>query len=118
MMGARLEELEMRRRRLLLKSARLRSEFGADQRYVLETLSGVDRYYSIARGLAKPALFAGAGLLLMKFLRRGGQAAGGAGFAVRALMWVSMARKVLPFLGLARAFMKSRQRPPPETEPL
>src|SRR5215510_1875336 len=99
MMGHRLAELEMRRRRLLLKSARLRSEFGADQRYVLETLSGVDRYYSIARGVAKPVFLVGVGLLLLKVLRRrrsrpDENGSDHAGFAARALVWVSMARRV------------------------
>lgn len=118
MMGHRLSELEMRRRRLLLKSARLRSQFGADQRYVLDTLSGVDRYYAIARNVAKPALFVGASLLLLKVLRRRRRLergaddddSDGAGFAARALVWVSMARRVLPLLGLARAFMQARAR--------
>jgi hypothetical protein len=116
MMGHRLAELEMRRRRLLLKSARLRSEFGADQRYLLQTLSGVDRYYSIARGVVKPVALVGAGLLILKFLRRrrrsdrdDEESAGGVGgFAARALVWVSMARRFLPLVGLARAYMKSR----------
>jgi hypothetical protein len=116
MMGHRLAELEMRRRRLLLKSARLRSEFGADQRYVLGTLSGVDRYYSIARGVVKPVALVGAGLLILKLLRRRrrsgdedeGSSAGVGGFAARALVWVSMARRLLPLVGLARAYMQSR----------
>ena len=124
MMGHRLAELEMRRRRLLLKSARLRSEFGADQRYVLETLSGVDRYYSIARNVAKPALFVGASLLLLKVLRRRRRAdspadhddSDRAGFAARALVWVSVARRLLPLLGLARAFMQSRAQRAEEEE--
>src|SRR5258708_26195294 len=108
MMGHRLAELEMRRRRLLLKSARLRSEFGADQRYVLQTLSGVDRYYSIARGVAKPIALVGASLLLLKLLRRrrrSDDAAGvtdRAGFAARALVSASTAPRLLPQLGLAR----------------
>jgi hypothetical protein len=116
MMGARLEELALRRRRLLLRSARLRGEIAADRRYLMRSLDSVDRYYSIARGLAKPVALAGAGLLLLKILRRGGRAAGG-GFAVRALVWVSMARRLLPLVGLARAYMKSRSRPAPEQEP-
>jgi hypothetical protein len=116
-MGHRLAELEMRRRRLLLKSARLRTEFGADQRYVLETLSGVDRYFSIARGVVKPVALVGAGLLLLKMLRRrrhshvddeSGEGVGG--FAARALVWVSMARRLLPLVGLVRAYMQSRAR--------
>jgi hypothetical protein len=117
MMGARLAELEMRRRRLLLKSARLRSEFGADQRYVLDTLSGADRYYSMARNVAKPALFVGASLLLLQLLRRRRRRfesedvdTDRAGFAARALVWVSMARRLLPLLRLARAFMQARAR--------
>ena len=116
MMGHRLAELEMRRRRLLLKSARLRSEFGADQRSLLVTLSGVDRYYAIARNVAKPALFVGGSLLLLKLLRRrrrsepDDDSSDRAGFAARALVWVSMARRVLPLLGIARAFMQARAR--------
>jgi hypothetical protein len=113
MMGHRLAELEMRRRRLLLKSERLRSEFGADQRYVLGTLSGVDRYYSIARHVAKPALFVGVSLLLLKLLRRrrsepDADVSDRTGFAAQALMWVSTARRLLPLVSLVAAFVRSR----------
>jgi hypothetical protein len=117
MMDHRLDELALRRKRLLLKSARLRADFAADQRYVLQTISGVDKYYAIARGLARPVLFGGLGLLLVKVLSRGRRAAG-AGFAMRALMWVSVAKRLLPLVGIARAFVRSRSRPPPEPDTL
>jgi hypothetical protein len=112
MMGHRLRELEMRRQRLLLRSERLRAELASDQRYVLQALGGFDRFLTIAKGFAKPLLFSGAGLLLLSFLRR----ARPARFAMRTLVWVSMARKLLPFVGLIRAFVRSRsKRPPPES---
>jgi hypothetical protein len=107
MMGHRPDELAMRRRQLLLKSARLRADLAADQRYLVQSVSGFDKYVAIARGLAKPAMFAGVALLLLRVLRRRRPAAG---FAMRALAWVSLARRMLALVYLTGAFMRLRSR--------
>jgi hypothetical protein len=117
-MSDRLEELELRRRQLLLRSERLRADLAADQQVMLNALSGVDRVYSIAKRAAPPLLMVGAGVLLFRLLRGGRSAPGGrtGGFAVKALFWVSAARRVLPYLPLVKALWRSRfsQRPAPE----
>ena len=89
-MSDRLEELSMRRRRLLLRSERLRGDLAADQRVMLDALSGVDRAISIARKAAKPLLLVGAGV------------------AMKALFWVSMARRSLPYVAMCRDMWRSR----------
>ncbi len=85
---------------------------------MLNALSGVDRVYSIAKRAAPPLLRVGAGALLFRLLRRGrpAAAAGASGFAVRALFWVSAARRLLPYLPLVKALWRSRfsQRAAPE----
>jgi len=112
-MSDRIEELAMRRRRLLLRSERLRAELAADQRVMLDALSGVDRAISTARKAAKPALLIGGGLLLFKLLRgrrarAAGAAAAGGGLLMRALFWVSMVQRALPYVSLARNLWRSR----------
>lgn len=106
-MSDRLDELAMRRRQLLLRSERLRMDLAADQRVMLEALSGVDRAFQIARSAAKPLLLVGAGALLLRLLRRSRPIAG-AGFAMKALFWVSMARKAMPYVSMARDMWRSR----------
>ncbi len=109
----RLDELAMRRQELLLRSQQLRADLAADQRYVIEALSGLDRFASIAKNVSKPIALGAAALLMLSFMRRARPAA----FAMRALVWVSMARRLLPIVGLVRTFMRSRQRPPPPESP-
>ena len=111
-MSDRFDQLELRRRQLILRSERLRAEFGADQRIVLDALSGVDRMVGMAKSLASPVLLAGGGALALGLLKRFRPV----GFAMRGLMWVSMARKLLTVLTLVRAATRSRSRP--EREPL
>ena len=106
-MSDRLDELALRRRQLLLRSERLRSDLAADQRVLLEALSGVDRAFSIARRAATPLLMVGAGALLFRLLRRSRPVAS-AGFAMKALFWVSMARRALPYVTLVRDMWRSR----------
>jgi hypothetical protein len=123
-MSDRLDELALRRRRLLLRSERLRADLRADQQVMLDALSGVDRAYSMARRAARPLLMVSAGALLFRLFRgrRGGRAGAGArggaraGFAVRALFWVSAARRLLPYVPLVKALWRSRfsQRAAPE----
>ena len=126
-MSDRLEELAMRRRRLLLRSERLRADLAADQQIMLDALSGVDRALHTAKKAAKPIFLVGAGILLFKLIRgrRGGRAAAGlrglagaagagvgraagSGLLMRALFWVSVAQRALPYLSLARNLWRSR----------
>lgn len=107
-MSDRLQELAMRRRRLLLRSERLRAELAADHQVMLNALSGVDRAISTARKAAKPVFLVGAGLLLLKFLRRGRARTAGSGFLMKAMFWVSAAQRVLPYVSLARNLWRSR----------
>jgi len=107
-MSDRIEELAIRRRRLLLRSERLRADLAADQQVMLDALSGVDRAISTARKAAKPALLVGAGLLLFKLLRRRRAATAGGGLLVKTLFWVSMAQRALPYVSLARNLWRSR----------
>ena len=110
-MSDRLEELAMRRRRLLLRSERLRADLAADQRVMMEALSGVDRAISIARQAAKPLLLVGAGALLLRLFRKSRPVAG-TGFAMKALFWVSTVRRALPFVAMARQMWRSRSSHP------
>src|SRR5262245_34103016 len=129
-MSDRLEELAMRRRRLLLRSERLRAELAADQQVMLDALSGVDRAIHTAKKAAKPIFLVGAGLMLFKLIRgrrggRRGAAAGlrglagatagegagraaGSGLLMRALFWISVAQRALPYVSLARNLWRSR----------
>jgi hypothetical protein len=119
-MSDRLEELAMRRRRLLLRSERLRAELAADQQLMLDALSGVDRAISTAKKAAKPVFLVGAGLLLLKLIRgprrtslpavgaAGLAAAGGRSLMTRALFWISIAQRALPYVSLARNLWRSR----------
>jgi hypothetical protein len=107
-MSDRIEELAMRRRRLLLRSERLRADLAADQQVMLDALSGVDRAISTAKKAAKPVFLVGAGLLLFKLLRRGRARTAGGGLLVKTLFWVSMAQRALPYVSLARNLWRSR----------
>jgi hypothetical protein len=127
-MSDRLEQLQLRRRQLLLRSERLRAELSADQEVMLDALSGVDRAIATARKLARPFLLVAGGALLFRLFRRSRRGAVGAagvavaatarraGFATRALFWVSVARRLLPYLPVAQALWRSRfsQRARPE----
>ena len=120
-MSDRLDELAMRRRRLLLRSERLRAELAADQQVMLEALSGVDRAIHKARKAAKPIFLVGAGLLLLRLIRgpgrapsssvaraSGGMATAGRGIMMKALFWLSLAQRALPYVSLARNLWRSR----------
>ena len=107
-MSDRLEELAIRRRRLLLRSERLRADLAADQQVMLDALSGVDSAISKAKQLAKPALIVGGALLLFKLLRRGRKRTAGAGLTMKALFWLSVAQRAMPYVSLARNLWRSR----------
>ncbi len=106
-MSHRLQELAMRRRTLLLRSERLRADLAADHRVVLEALSGVERFYFIARRAAPPLMLVGVGALLLRLFRRSRPVAG-AGVGRKALFWMSMARRALPLVPLTRSMWRSR----------
>lgn len=107
-MSDRIEELAMRRRRLLLRSERLRADLAADQQVMLDALSGVDRAISTARKAAKPVMLVGAGLLLFKLLRGRRARVAGGGLMMRALFWVTAAQRFLPYISIARNLWRSR----------
>jgi hypothetical protein len=114
-MSDRLEELAIRRRRLLLRSERLRADLAADQQVLLDALSGVDSAISKARQVAKPALLIGGALLLFKLIRGGRRrgAGGGVGRAasgltMKALFWLSVVQRAMPYISLARNLWRSR----------
>ncbi len=94
-MSQRLEELQMRRRALLLRSERLREEIAAEQQVMLDALSGIDRAVSTARRLAPPLMLVGGGCAPASHVPRRSRRAAGAGLAVKALFWVSMAKRAL-----------------------
>ena len=115
-MSDRLEELAVRRRRLLLRSERLRADLAADQQVMLDALSGVDNAISKAKQMAKPALLIGGALLLFKLIRGGGRGKGTAGaagrgasgFTMKALFWLSVVQRAMPYISLARNLWRSR----------
>ena len=112
-MSDRFIELETRRRQLLLKSARLRADLAADHRIVLDTIGGVDRVFGVAKSLLSPVLLAGGGALLLGVLKRFRPA----GFAMRGLVWVSMAKRLLTVFSLVRAATRSRSERNPDHQP-
>ena len=67
-----------------------------------------------AKKAATPLLFVGAGLMLIKLVRGGGRSVArrGGGLAMKALFWVSMAQRALPYVTLARDLWRSRSRRP------
>jgi hypothetical protein len=103
-MSDRFEELAMRRRQLLLRSERLRSDLAADQRIVLEAVGGFDKILSIAKGVASPLVIAAAGALFFGLLKRFRPV----GLAMRGMVWISMAKRLLAVVGLVRAATRSR----------
>ena len=111
-MGDRFDQLEMRRRQLLLRSERLRSDLAADHRIVMETIGGVDRWVGMARRLASPVLLAGEGALLFGLFRRFRPV----GFAMRGIAWITLAKRLLTVVSLVRAVTASRRRATPESE--
>jgi hypothetical protein len=113
-MGDRFDQLEMRRRQLLLRSERLRADLAADNRVVMEAIGGVDKVLGTARRLASPVLLAGGGALLLALFKRFRPV----GFAVRGLAWITLAKRLLTVVSLARAATAaSRRRTGPEAEP-
>jgi hypothetical protein len=109
-MSGRLTELEVRRRMLVLRSERLRNEFAADQRVVVEALGGLDRAFSTARGalrsIRSPLLLAGVGILVLRLIR----GARPLRWVTRGLVWFSLLRRALPIIQIIVSLMRSRQR--------
>jgi len=91
----RAEELEMRRRLLVLRSERLRGELVQEGFRVQQTLSGIDRGVALVRHfLSRPAVLA-AGAAGMLLLRRPVKAAV---WGTRLAVYVTLARRVLGLL--------------------
>lgn len=113
-MSHRIDELAMRRRALLLRSERLRADLAVDQRAMHDALSGVERFVATARRAAPSFLAVAGGLLLFRLLRRSRRVTGGAqrphqrSLLVKALFWVSMARRLMPYAPLIREVWRSR----------
>jgi hypothetical protein len=110
-MNDRFEQLELRRRQLLLRSERLRAELAADQRVILDAIGGVDRMFSLVRSVASPVLLAGGGALLFGLLKRFRPVR----VATRGMVWVAMAKRLLTIFTLVRAATRSRSRREPES---
>jgi hypothetical protein len=122
----RFEQLELRRRQLLVRSARLRADLAADQQVILDALGGVDRVLGRVRSIisfASPLLLAGGGALLLRLLRGSGRAArparaaGVAGMVARGATWLSRARRLLTVLSIIRAVARSRSRRHAQPQP-
>src|SRR5262245_60723464 len=118
-MADRFDQLEMRRRELLLESQRLRADLAADHLLVVEALTGVERGVGVARKVVGPLLMSGAAAMLFRlFFRRrhhsaaavaeGIGAAGLAGLAMRGLKWVTLARRVLTIIAVVRSLKNRR----------
>jgi hypothetical protein len=107
----RFEQLEMRRRQLLVRSARLRAELAADQQVILHAIGGFDRIFALARSVASPVLLAGGGALLFGLLKRFRPIR----FAARGMVWVSMAKRLLTIFTLVRAATRSGSRREPKS---
>lgn len=110
-MGDRFDQLEMRRRQLLLRSERLRADLAADNRVVMEAIGGVDKVLGTARRLASPVLLAGGGALMLGLFKRFRPV----GFAVRGLAWITLAKRLLTVVSLVRAATAAR-RPPADPD--
>jgi hypothetical protein len=115
----RFEQLELRRRQLLVRSARLRADLAADQQVIVDAISGVDRVVGRVRTLASflsPLLLAGGGALLLRLLRGSSRArpARKAGLVARGANWLMRARRLLTVLSIIRAVARSRSRRAPE----
>jgi hypothetical protein len=118
--SSRIDELAARRRELLLEGQRLRAELAADHEVVLQALSGVTRTIGNVRRLVSPVLMFGGGALLFRLLffrRRRPRAAaaslgaaGIAGYAMRGLKWITLIRRAITVLTIARAAFRARQR--------
>jgi hypothetical protein len=113
---SRVSELAMRRQMLVLKSERLREELVAEQFAIRQSLGGVDRALSIARGLRSPMMLLGVGAMVLRVMRglgvlRGVRRVGGmTSWGVRALMLVSLARKGLTLFQMFRTITRARDR--------
>ena len=112
-MSDRFEQLEIRRRQLLLRSERLRADLAADQRVILNAIGGFDRIFALARSVASPVLLAGGSALLFGLLKRFRPVR----FATRGMVWVAMAKRLLTVFTLIRAATRSRSRREPESHP-
>jgi hypothetical protein len=121
----RFEQLELRRRQLLVRSARLRADLAADHQVILDAIGGVDRAIGKVRTIASfasPMLLAGGGALLLRLIRgsrapRRARATGIAGMFATGATWLSRTRRLLALLSIIRAVTRSRSRRDFEPQP-
>ena len=105
-MSSRVAELAMRRQMLVLRSERLREDLVADQFAIRQSLGGIDRAVSVARGFGSPLVLLGVGAMALSAMRKVRSVTWG----VRALMLVSLARKALTLFQVFRTITRSRDR--------
>jgi hypothetical protein len=105
-MTSRVSDLAMRRQMLVLRSERLREQLVADQFAIRQSLGGIDRAVSIARGFGSPMVLLGVGAMALSAMRKVRSVTWG----VRALMLVSLARKGLTLFQMFRTITQSRGR--------
>jgi hypothetical protein len=104
-MTSRVAELAMRRQMLVLRSERLREELVAEQFAIRQSLGGVDRAISIARGFGSPMLLFGVGAMALSAMRKVRSVTWG----VRALTLISLARRALTLVQMFRTVTQSRR---------
>jgi hypothetical protein len=98
-MSESLAELEARRRMLVLRSERLRSDLGHAYGDFETRLSGIDRIVSMLRGFASPSVLLSLGGLGLGLLRRVRPFK----WATRGLLIFSLARRILGAIRTSRA---------------
>jgi hypothetical protein len=90
-MSESLSELEARRRMLVLRSERLRSDLGGTFGEFETRLGGADRIFAVVRGFASPSILLGVGGLGLALLRRAHPFV----WATRGVLIFSVVRRVL-----------------------
>ena len=90
-MSESLRELEARRRMLVLRSERLRSDLSGTFGEFETRLGGLDRIFAVARGIVSPSILLSVGGLGLALLRRVRPVA----WATRGFLIFSLARRVL-----------------------
>jgi hypothetical protein len=84
-------ELEARRRMLILRSERLRSDLSSTFGEFETRLGGADRIFAVARGIVSPSILLSVGGLAVALLRRVRPVA----WATRGFLIFSLARRIL-----------------------
>jgi hypothetical protein len=98
-MSESLSELEARRRMLVLRSERLRSDLGSAYGQFETRLGGVDHIFAIVRRIASPSILLSAGGLGFAMLRRAHPFM----WATRGVLIFSLVRRILAAVRALRA---------------